>query len=250
MKKALIFILFLFYFYLGAVYAQEDKDEAKPTPTMAISDKIQELKEKVASRVAALKKEKLTAILGSVKSVSETVLLLNSKDNEYSIQIDEETRVYSVDERLRKEEIKLSSLKKEAKVSVVGEIDLEKKTGTAKVIVNRIDNLAIVGRVGSVSTKDGTVTVIDNDGKTYIVDVEVTTKSNLYDFAKNTLVKTGLSKIEEGVRIHVYGVAGSQENRMTANRILLLPKELPSFLFVLPSPTEAPTASPSPTASL
>lgn len=254
MKKFLILFALIFLIsFLSPSYAQEQESTAgAPTtsPTKGVPDKIQELKDRVASRVAALKKEKMGALLGSVKSSSDGALILIYKDSEYSIQLEEEGKVYSLDSQLRKKEIKLSSLEKDQKVVVIGSVDNDKKIAIAKVVVLREANVTISGRVASVSTKDGTVTIVGNDEKTYTVDIEITTKSNAYDPKKETLVKIGLSKIEEGTRIQVYGTKGKEENQITALRLLVLPKNTttpspsPS-----PSPKATPTKAPSPTIS-
>lgn len=245
MKKLLSLLILLFLtISLANVYAQEE--ETSPTPTKGVPDKIQELKDRVASRVAALKKEKVGALLGSVKSASDGALILVSKDNEYSVALEEDAKVYSIDISLRKKEIKLSSLEKDQMVVVIGSIDNEEKSAVAKVVVFREPNLSITGRVASLSTKDGTVTVVGNDEKTYIVDIEITTKSNTYDFQKGALAKIGLSKIEEGARIQVYGTKGQEENRITAARILILPSKSQE---ITPSPKATSTNAPSPTTS-
>lgn len=205
------------------------------------SDKIQELKEKVAGRVEALKKEKLGGVSGVVKSSSDEVFILIQDGTQYSIQLDEDTKGLQIDTNLRKKEIKLSSIEKDTFVSIIGEIDKNEKTGMAKIVVRKDPNIVIIGKVASVSTKDGTITVESLDGKTYIIDIEVATKSNFYNPEKNTLSKIGLSKIEQGTKIHVYAIKGKEE-RLTALRVFILPKDLK--VSVSPSPTSevTPTA--------
>ncbi len=238
-KKTLIILISFWLISQSLVYAQE---ETLPSPTQSVVDKIQELKDRVASRVASLKREKLTAVNGLVKKVAESALILLDQETEYSIQTDEETQIYSVDEQLRQKEIKLTNLSENQNLTVIGLVNPEDKNIEAKLIVTRKPNLTIVGRVGSVSTKDGTITVIDNDGTTYLVDIEITTKSYQYDLNQATTSKIGLSKIKEGAKIHVYAVAGAEENRVTAIRVLILPSQIPyPFNFPLASLTPTPT---------
>lgn len=248
--KKIIFFLIALSFSLSWAYAQEE--EVSPTakttitPTTAVTDKIQELKEKVASRVAALKKESMQGISGTVKSVSESVLILLKEGTEYSIQFDEDTRTYAIDTNLQKKEIKLSATEKDNYVTVIGVINTQEKSGTARLVIEKEPNIVLIGKVDSVSTKDGTITLTGTDNKTYTADIEVTTKNNLYDSKKETLAKIGLSKIEAGSYIHVYGTAGKEGNRVTAARILILPKALTAK--EEPTPTAQATQTPTPVA--
>ena len=246
--KKIIFFLIALSFSLSWAYAAEEEvspaAETTITPTTAVTDKIQELKEKVASRVAALKKEKMQGISGTVKSVSETVLILLKEDTEYSIQFDEDTIAYAIDINLRKKEIKLSDTEKDNYVTVIGVINTQEKSGTARLVIEKEPNTVLVGKVDNVSTKDGTITVGGTDNKTYTVDIEVTTKNNLYDSTKETLAKIGLSKIEAGSYIHVYGIKGKEENRVTAARILILPREATAKEEPTPTVQVTPTTTP------
>ncbi len=249
MKIITIFIIFVLLVFANFVNAQEDstQDSAtttstptvkqdQPSPTRTTIDKIQEIKDKVASRVAELKKEKLEAISGILKSSSESALVLTIDGVDYTVQLDEEAKVYSISSALRKSEKKLTDIEKNTHLSVVGTVDKEEKTAVGKVIVEKIPNLSLIGTVGEVSSKDGTITVNSVDNKTFTVDIEVSTKSNAYDLKSGQLVKIGLSKIENGAKIHVYGNSGESEERITASRILILPKEFPEV-----PPTQTPT---------
>lgn len=238
-----IFLLILFLMIVNPVRSQEPSgEESEPTPTNAVTDKIQELKERVANRVAALKKDKLGGLTGLVKSSSDSALILNVDGDDYSIQLDEEAKVYSVDSNLRKKEVKLSELDKDATASVIGVVDKDEKTATAQLIVLKRGSISIFGNVLEVSTKDGTITVSTREGKKYTADIEVSTKSNLYNNQTAQLAKVGLSKIEKDSRIHVYGIAGEEENRITALRVLILPKSL-----TVSEKPITPTNKPSPT---
>lgn len=249
MKKTTLLITIILLVFANIVSAQEESTEDsvsptqkptvkqdQPSPTKSTVDKIQEIKDKVASRVAELKKEKLSAISGTLKSSSEAALVLVVDGADYTVQLDEEAKVYSVSNALRKSEKKLTDIEKNTHLSVVGTIDKEEKTAIAKVIVEKTPALSLIGSVSEVSSKDGTIMINSTDNKTFTVDIEVSTKSNAYDIKSGELVKVGLSKIETGSKIHVYGTSGESEERITASRILILPKEFPEV-----PPTQPPT---------
>ncbi len=245
MIRKIIISLLLPFIFITSVWSQEEE----PTATKAVTDKIQELKERVANRVEALKKEKLSGLTGLVKSSSEAALILIKDEVEYSVQLDEEAKVYSIDTSLRKKEIKLSAIEKDTTASIIGTIDEDEKTAVAQLVVSEKPNIAVFGTVSSVSTKDGSITVSGKDDQTYIIDIEVSTKSNSFNPETNEFTKIGLSKIEQGSRIHVYAVPTEEENKLTAVRVLILPKNVTTVQQETPTPTVKPTATKKPTAT-
>lgn len=254
MKKIFIELIILF-FAAASVFAADETASPQPTvsdmpaPTKAVTDKIQELKDRVANRVAALNKEKLAGLTGTVKSISDSALILISNSQEYSIQTDEETKVFTIDSNLRKKEVKLSEIEKEKTVTIIGTVNKDEKTAIARMVVEKEPNVLTIGKVASVSTKEGTVTLLTTEGKTIICDIEINTKSNYYDPQKAALVKIGLSKIEEGSPIHVFGNKGTEENRITALRLLLLPKEISGLVIPSITPEITASATPKPTSA-
>lgn len=250
MKKIILLLLLTPIFALPVLSQEEETPTptvpSGPTPTKGVTDKIQELKERVANRVAALKKEKLTGLSGVVKSSSDSALILIVEGAQYSIQLDEEAKVYSVDTNLRKKEVKLSSIEKDSAATVIGTVDKDEKTATVELVIAKQPNAAIFGTVSEVSTKDGTITVSSYDSKKYTVDIEVSTKSNQFNPESGELTKIGLSKIEKDSRIHVYGVLGEEENRLTGLRVLILPKNLSAMPKPSPTSPTSPTSTPTP----
>lgn len=245
MKKLIPFftLLFLAIPLLSPVFSQEE-EEATPTTQPEATDKIEELKEKVAERVAELKKGKASGLYGVVKSATEEAFILTVDGDEYSVQLDEDAKVYSIDTRLRKKEVKLSDFEKDTKVSMIGTVNTEEKTAVATVVVSRTPNLIITGTVMEVSTKDGTITVEDLAGSSSIVDIEVTTDINTFDAEENEIAEIGLSKIETEVTAIVYGYE-NEDGNITGNRILILPNGFETLS--IEKPTETPTPEPTTT---
>lgn len=269
MKKKIFTLIFLapLIITVSLVFGQDKEITPTPlkevaTPTKGATDKIQELKDRVASRVAELKKEKLGPLTGTIKSTSDGVLILISNNTEYSVQLDEEAKVYSIDNNLKKKEVKLTDIEKNSYISIIGTIDKEQKTAIAKVIVAKSANQVVIGKVTSISTKDSTITLTSAGNKTYTVDIDTDTTINTFDLQKETFTKISLSKIETDSRIHVYAVIGKEENKVTALRILVLPSQIKAGLTpevsvsptgtkttVSPSPKTTPKVTPQPTKS-
>lgn len=244
-KLALFLIIALVVTFSKPVFSQEEDVTVTPTVT---DDKIEELKEKVAARVSELKKGKTDGLFGGVKSATDEAFILLVDDNEYSIQLDEDAKVYSIDTGLKKKEIKLSTLEKNSPVSVIGVVDEEENTAVASIVVSRTPNIFIAGTVDEVSTKDGTITISDTNGNSHIVDIETSTSLNKYDPAKNTKAKIGLSAIEKGAKIIVYALQKETE-KVAAIRVLILPDsfEPAATPTEKPATTKEPTKTPKPT---
>lgn len=242
MKKLALLLLLLLIFPLHSpAFSQEDKkDTTTPTTTPETTDdKIEELKEKVAERVAELKKGKADGLFGVVKSATEEAFILVVGEDEYSIQLDEDTKVYSIDTKLRKKEVKLSTFKKDTNVSMIGTVNTDEKTAIATVVVSRTPNTTIIGTVSEVSTKDGTITVDDFNENTYTINIEVSTDTNTFNAEENEQTTIGLSKIETGSYIIVYGVE-NDDDTISASRVLILPQGFENATIESPTPTPTP----------
>lgn len=239
MKKAALFLILALFIPLSSpVFSQEEKEKDTTITPTATDDKIEELKEKVAARVSELKKGKTNGLFGLVKSATDEAFILIVNESEYSIQLDEDAKVYSIDTSLRKKAIKMSAFEKGASVSIIGVVNDDEKTAVASVVVTRTPNIFIAGNVDEVSTKDGTITVSDLDGNTHIVNIEVSTKINNYDLKKDAQAKIGLSSIEQNSNILVYAV--KEEETLNALRILILPDSFEAS----PTKEEEPTTTP------
>jgi hypothetical protein len=127
----------------------------------------------------------------------------------------------------------------------------------ARFITKKVFPLNINGVVREVDIKNGTLKVEDKKkGQTFTVDIEKNTKITNYT-KEQGLAKFGLSKIEIGQRAHVNGIAStSEENRIAASHILLLPGNAIGILTppsgqkpasASASPSAKPKASPTPT---
>lgn len=205
-------------------------------PTQPAPDKIQELKDKVASRVAQLKEAKITGLSGKVKSAADQALVIVSSNSEYQVQLDEETTVYEISETLRKREIKASTLEKDDYITILGVVNQDDLTAQAYAVVSKKPSQQIVGTVKDVSTKDGTITVTTVSGQEVTADIEVSTVTRTIDTTKDTLPKIGLSRITVGSPILIYAAPGEKENRVLALRVLIPSGDQNT---ITPSPTNS-----------
>lgn len=213
------------------------------TPTASPSA-ITELKERIASRVAQLRLVEKRGAMGEVTGVTLTQITLSDlRGNIRFVDIDELTKFSSPS---AKEAFGISDITKGTVLGVTGLYNKQSRRIMARFIEVASPPLTIHGVVEAVDAKEFTIRVVTREGKTFTVEVQTTTKTQVY--AKDTgLTRSGFSKIKEGQRIGVVGYkAAKEQTRITPSRILLLPDVPPDPAIKL---TISPTTEPSPTAT-
>lgn len=260
MKRFLLFTIYYLLLFtillITPVMAVKPSPDSEATPPgKNKQEQIKELRERLATKVAELREKARRAWHGEIKSISEKTILVTTKFGEKKIITDEETKFFKIGAG-RKREIGLKDLVVGEKIVALGQVDQEKDEMAAKVIIAHVFPVNINGKVTAVDTEGGTITVQTLSRGSFIVDVETTTKILIWEKGEG-LKKSGLSKINIDDRAHVNGLIPTKpkegENRITANRILVLPGkavgitgEKPATPAASPkaSPTATPTASP------
>ena len=194
---------------------------AQTATQSATNKKIEDLKDRLATKVAQLRQTSRRAIYGTVKSTSITSFVVETKTKDVKIELTDEIKVIQY---LKGERTALTSedIAKNDLVSVFGDydttLDLLKAT---IVVIQRPGPERISGTVTARDDKEYTVTIKNPQGVTYIVDIEKSTKTLLWDREKKGLVKSGFSKIVAGNVVHIVGFpVPKKELRMSADRIL------------------------------
>ena len=238
---ALIIFLLTLGANISAAPTGTPSESQSPSPT--VSDKakqIDDLKERLATKVAELKQSKRQAIYGTIKSVSVSTFTVETATKDLKIERTDDIKIFQKIKGVRTE-LKIENLEKGDIVAVFGEYDATLELLKAKiVIIQSSDPLRIAGKITEMSKSDYTITIQTTDSKTYTIDFETITKTSVWNGKE--LQKGGFSKLIPGDIIHVTGTAvPKKENRVSATRITNLGGG------TLPSPTPATTASPSAT---
>lgn len=190
------------------------------TPS-ATSQKIEDLKDRLATKVAELRQTSHRAIYGSVKSTSVTSFVVETKTKDVKI---EQTDDIKVIQYLKGERTALTpdDIAKGDNVTVFGDYDMTLDLLKATIVVIQSPTLQRIS--GSVTARDDreyTLTIKNPQEVTYIVDIEKSTKTRMWDREKKALVKSGFSKIGPGNVIHIVGLpVPKKELRISADRIL------------------------------
>lgn len=229
MKKLSTIIVTLLLLLVPVASAQTispmpTKKETQTSPAdEKLIEQINNLKEKVASKVAELKLVEKRGLYITVTGVSGNKIT--------GTDIAGTTRYVDVDELTKfsssAASFGISDIKEGTNVSIIGLYNKQSKRVLARFIKTEAAPLFINGVVSSINTANYTVTVVSEDQKKMLVDIETVTKTSQYT-KEDDIAKLGFSKIQTGQRAYVTGYKDKNEaGRMTATRVLIMP-ELPT----------------------
>ena len=213
----------------STVYGQAASPSAAMTkdasPSASITQtEIQDLKEKIATKVAELRKKNQKAIAGTITSIKDKSIMIKNDDADYEVKVDEAlTKVYSIG--TTKKEIKSTDLEKGAYIIATGPI-LDKVID-ANYIYEDVEFTVLSGKITEINKDDFSIKVLTTDKDNYTLDIENTTTQQLMDIKTLALDKVGFSKLKEGDTIHfvIKKTETEKENRYTANKIVIVPQE-------------------------
>ncbi|MBI5044526.1 MAG: hypothetical protein HZC02_01240 [Candidatus Levybacteria bacterium] len=223
---AIILISIALSLYPQVSQAVTPTPSPKPTSesvTEKLSNQINDLKEKIASKVATLKLVEKRGTMGNIKEVNNSqITLLDLQNQTRIIDLDEITKFSSG----TSSDFGLSDLKTGMKISAIGLYNKDSQKLLARFIEVVSTPIVISGAVSEKDKEDFTLKVALEDGGNYIIDVENVTKT--FSYIDTDSEKSGFSEIEEGNRVYIVGFADKKEkNRIVASRILIfssLPK--------------------------
>lgn len=185
------------------------------------SARLDELKVRLATKVAELRTVVKRAMYGSVKSVSLTSLTIETKTKDIKIELTDDV---SVTQLLNGKRTVLTTENIDANdvLTVFGTYDetLDLLKAQYIFIENSVQLEHLAGTIANVDSEDFVLTLNTPEGRSVEIDIEKTTKTTLW--AQNTgIVKGGFSKITVGDTVHVVGtLVPKTENRIRAARIL------------------------------
>lgn len=205
---------------------------ASPTDAAAsasgglIEKEVQNLKDKIADKVAELRKKDRKAVSGMITAIKDNTITIKTSDEaEYEVKRDETlTKIYQVTST--KKEIKFADLEKGDYIIATGPI-LDKSVD-ANTIYRDVQYVVKSGKITEVNKDDYYIKVITSAKDTYTLDIENKTTQYLMDIKTLDQTKVGFSKLKEGDVVHFTAKNdGTQKeaNRFSAERILIVPQE-------------------------
>lgn len=228
MKK--IFIIIFTFIFLGIFLASSSA--ASPTPTKKLTptitpkdaevsqdqDRIEKIKDLVASKVAELKLVEKRAILGTVKSTTNTQIALEDhRKQQRIIDIDELTKFQTSG---KDKSFGISDIRNGDTLGVIGLYNRDTKRLLAR-FVSEVSSVPenIEGAVIAEDAGKFNLTIVTSEGREQIIDVQTSTRTSSYN--KGDTNKSGFSKVEIGQRVIVVGFKDPKEkDRINASRII------------------------------
>lgn len=206
------------------------------TPS-ATNQKIEDLKDRLATKVAELRQTSRKAIYGTVKSTSITSFVVETKTKDVKIELMDEIKVIQY-LKGKRTTLTTDDIAKGDLVAVFGEHDATLDLLKAAVVVIQAPSPEhISGTVTARNDQEFTLTINTPQNQTYTIDIEKATKTLGWDRVKKEIVKSGFSKIASGATVHVVGLLlPKQDHRLSADRILNLNNPQESSTSATPEP--------------
>lgn len=213
-------ILTLAVLPVSNVAAQTATPSATPT---AASAQLEELKVRLATKVAELRSVVKRAMYGTVKSVTLTSATVETKTKDIKIELTDDVTISQVVGGKRVN-LDAEDLAADDPITVFGTYDetLDLLKAQYIFIESATSYTRTAGIVVDVDDEDFVLTVNTSEGKTMLVDIEKTTKTSEWT-RENGIAKSGFSKLTVGDTVHITGTpAAKEDNRLSAVRILNL----------------------------
>lgn len=241
MRKFILFFILSLIIFRGGAFAKSSTQDSLPTSDGQdkINDKVDELKNKIASRVAELNLVEKRGIVGTVENVSDIQITINDLNNKRRIiDVDEFTKF-----SLGKDDSGISDIKKGAKISILGLYNKESQRLLARFINEVSIPLFLEGVISQKDKENFTINLAAENGTSYTVDIEKITKT--FEYSKGELEEAGFSKLETLQNAFVVGYPDPKDKtRITASKIIIFPgfPKNPKIKIVIePSVSPAPT---------
>lgn len=239
---------------LGNSYAESTTPKASPTDsTRKIlitgekneeqGSKIDDLKDRLATKVAELRKLQKQAITGTVKEVSVATMSIETKTKTIKIDLVDDLPVVQFIKGVRTK-LSIEDIAENDIVTVFGSYDSTLDVlSPGLVFIQNTLPVRIHGIIKSIDSDGGTFVLSHHDGTELTIDVQSTTKTERWS-SIDGITKSGFSKLAVEDKVHVTGsYAPKSTTTIKATKVVSLGS------LQLTDPTLTPTAEPTQLAS-
>lgn len=216
-----------------------------PSPKPTANIKIEDLKERLATKVAEMRKMTPKAVFGTVTQVSISTITIDTPGKAVKIELTDDIKVFQI-LKGKRTQLVLDNVEKNDVVTVFGDYDGTLDILRAKKIFIEAPTrpVRVHGKIAAIDKKNNVITLKGIDGETYTIDIESDTKTFQWTKGKG-VEKSGFSKLEEGAFMSLLGTAEPKKiNTYSALRLLFLSQQT---VTPTPPPTITKEATPSPT---
>jgi hypothetical protein len=219
----------------------------KAANTSTASAQLEELKVRLATKVAELRSVVKRAMFGTVKTISLTSATVETKTKDIKIELTDDVTVSQVISGKRVN-LDLEKLEVKDPITVFGTYDeaLDLLKAQYIFIESAAQTSRITGVIADVDSEEFSLIVNTADGRSITVDIEKSTKTTAWTAASG-ITKAGFSKLAVGDSVHIVGIpVPKKENRISASRIL----DLGNITGAAGAPTTTPIPDASPSATV
>ncbi len=215
-----------------------------PTPNPKDINLLNQLKEKIASKVAQLNLVEKRGIAGTVVDTTSTQITLNDiQNNTRFIDVDEITNFSSPGNN----SFGISDLTKGTYVSVLGLYNKDSRRILGRFVDVITPPTYVMGEIRSIDEINRQFNLVDENQKTTLIDIEAITHVYTFTQASN-ITKLGFSQLQAGDTVFVMGYPDKKIHSMiVASRITQFPQAPRDPKINLALPTTEPTISITPT---
>lgn len=218
----------------------------KSASTSSSSAQLEELKVRLATKVAELRTVVKRAMYGTVKTVSVSSATVETKTKDIKIELTDDVTVTQMISGKRTT-LPIENLEAKDAVTVFGTYDetLDLLKAQYIFIENASNVVRMTGIIADVDTEEFAITFNTKEGRSIVADIEKGTKTVSWS-AGTGLTKSGFSKLSVGDTVHITGTpVAKKENHYSAVRVLDLGNITGAS--GAPKTTDTPPASPSAT---
>jgi len=221
MKKFALFLLTVLILTPNIALAAESV-----TPTTAPStnqvpesdeeiERVQRIKDIVASKVAELNLVEKRGIIATVTEVSSTEIKADDyKNKSVTIDVDELTKFDFKDDNFGISDLEVGEV-----YSFIGLYNRDSEKLLAR-FISQPDSIPnyVNGAISEINEDDFQISVVNADNKTFTIDIENSTDTMIID-SQGSLDKSGFSSLNVGQRVIAIGFI-TNDSEMTASRII------------------------------
>lgn len=215
MKKIILSLLFAI---CSLLYATLNVHAATSTPS-PIEQQIDQLKDKIASRVAQLKLVEKRGVIGKVNDLTDTqISLTDVKGNIRFVDVDELTKFSS----LQGGSFGISDIKKGETLGVLGLYNKQSRRILARSVSQLSLPKMLNGNIASLDSDNFVFHIATDKNEQFDISVETTTRTLAYDSVSQELVRSGFSRLKVNQKVFVRG-AEKENKKISAEKIIVFP---------------------------
>lgn len=219
-----LFSLLIFVTVVSSVVAQSTSTDSAGRK----SKEVEQLKEKIAQKVANIVKKDTKAYAGYVQEIKGKIIKIKGTGDTVVTQIETDdvlTKYFQIG-TVEKKDADFKDIEKGDYIIISGPRDAEKVN--ANTIYIDTPYSVGSGKITEVDSVANTIRVVTLDRADLILDIETTTTLQIMDSKTLELGKLGFSKIKIGDTVHFAfkrSETPNKDKKYTAGKIVLIPQE-------------------------